>query len=158
MLLQRCLGDITVVGALATQVAFKNCAPFTKSITKIGKTTIGDAENLDLVMPIYSLIEYSSIYSETTGTLWCYSKDEATNFNADIANDNNFESFEYEDKLAAPNDANRILKNAVIAAPLKYLSNFWRSLEMSLTNCKVVLKLTWSKHDYKLQTQHYIFL
>ena len=61
-------GDITVVAAPATQVAFKNCASFTKCITKIDETTIDDAENLDLVMPIYNLIEYSSNYSETMGS------------------------------------------------------------------------------------------
>ena len=44
-------------------------------------------------MPIYSLIEYSSNYSETTGRLWFYSKDEATDFNSDIANTNNFKPF-----------------------------------------------------------------
>ena len=59
-------GDITVVAAPATQVAFKNCAPFTKCITKIDGTTIDDAEDLDLVMPMYNLIEYSSNYSERT--------------------------------------------------------------------------------------------
>ena len=48
---------------------------------------------LDLVMPMYNLIEYSSNYSETTGSLWFYFKDEATNFNADITNTNNFKSF-----------------------------------------------------------------
>ena len=53
-------GDITVTAAGATQVAFKNYAPFTKSMTKTHGTTIEDAEYLDLVMPIYNLIEYSS--------------------------------------------------------------------------------------------------
>ena len=135
-------GDITVTAA-TTQVAFKNCAPFTKCITKIDGTTIDDAEDLDLVMPMYNLIEYSSNYSETTGSLWFYSKDEATDFNVDLVNDNNFESFKYQAKLLgntvaqAINAANGILKNAVIAVPLKYLSNFWRSLEMPLINCKV---------------------
>ena len=52
-------GDITVKAAPATQVAFKNCAPFTKCITKIDGTTIDDAKDLDLVMPMYNLIEYS---------------------------------------------------------------------------------------------------
>ena len=46
-------------------------------------------------MPVYNLIEYSSNYSETTGSLWFYSKDEATNFNADITNTDNFKSFRY---------------------------------------------------------------
>ena len=91
--------DIIVVAAPATQVAFKNFAPFTKCITKFNETTIGDAKDLDLVMPMYNLIEYSSNYSETTGSLWFYSKDEATNFNADIVNDDKSKSFKYKAKL-----------------------------------------------------------
>ena len=82
-------GDITVVAAPTTQAAFKNCEPFIKCITKSDETTIDDPEDLDLVMPMYNLIEYSSNCSETTGSLWLNSKDEATNFDADIANDNN---------------------------------------------------------------------
>ena len=58
-------------------------------------TKIDYAGDLDLFMPIYNLIECSSNYSGTTGGLWIYSKDEAGNFNADIANDNTFESFKY---------------------------------------------------------------
>ena len=61
--------------------------------------------------------------------------------------------FKYKDRLseiaiaqAAPNAANGILKSATIAVPLKYLSNFWRSLEISLINCEVELKLRWTKH------------
>ena len=50
-------GNITNIGHQVTQVAFKNCAPFTKCITKIDGTIIDDAENLDLVMPIYNLIK-----------------------------------------------------------------------------------------------------
>ena len=50
-------GDITVIAAPATQVSFKNYAPFTKCITEIDGTTIDDAENLDSVMPMYNLIE-----------------------------------------------------------------------------------------------------
>ena len=94
-------GDITIAGRnIVTEVVFKNCAPFTKYITKIDETTIDDAENLDLVMPMYNLIEYSSNYYETTGSLWFYSKDEAANFDADIVdNNNNFESFNYKAKL-----------------------------------------------------------
>ena len=61
------IGDITVVAAPATQVAFKNCAPFTKCITKIDGMTIDDAEDLELVMPMYSLTEYSWNYSEVYG-------------------------------------------------------------------------------------------
>ena len=97
-------------------------------------------KNLDLFLPMYNLIEYSSNYSETTESLWFYSKNEATNFNADIANDNNYKSFKYKTKLSGNTEAdedNRILKNATIAVPLKYLSNFERSIEMLLINCKV---------------------
>ena len=54
---------------MATEVAFKNCVPSTKCIIKIDVTTIDDAENLDLVMPMYNLIEYSLNYCDTTGSL-----------------------------------------------------------------------------------------
>ena len=62
--------DITVTAAPGTYVSFKNCAPFTKFITKINSPKIDDAEGLNFVMPIYNLIEYSSNYSKTTGSLW----------------------------------------------------------------------------------------
>ena len=68
-------------------------APFTKCITKIDGTTIHDAEELFLVIPMYNLIEYSPNYSETTGSLQFYSKDTG------IANNNNFKFFEYKAKL-----------------------------------------------------------
>ena len=103
-------GDITVITAHTTQVSFKNCTPCTKCIKKIDGTVIDDAEDSDLVMPMYDLIKYSLNYSETT---WW--KDEATNFDADIAN-NSFKSFEYKTKLLGhtiaqptPNQANGIL-------------------------------------------------
>ena len=76
-----------------------------------------------------------------------YSKDEATNFNVDIDNTIDFKSFKYKAKLlrnTEADDANGILKNAAIAVPLKYLTNFWRSLEMTLIDCKVELKLKWT--------------
>ena len=102
---------------------------------------------------MYNLVEYSSNYSQTTGSLWFYSKDESANFDADIANTDGFKPFKYKAKLLGntvaqpgPNAANGILKNATIALPLKYLSNFWRSLEMPLINYKVELKLGWTKH------------
>ena len=99
-------------------------------------------------MSIYSLIEYSSHYSKTTESLWFYTKDEATNFNADIANGNNFESFMYKAELLKNTVAegnNEILKDATIAAPSKYLSNFWRLLEVPLINWKVELNLKWTR-------------
>ena len=123
--------DITIAAAPAEPVGFKNCSPFTKCITKIDGTTLDDAEDLDLVMSMYNLIEYSSNYSEITASLWFYSEDEGTYFNVDIINNNNFQ---YKAKLLgntaaqADNTTNENLKNAAISLPLKYSSNFWRSL------------------------------
>ena len=88
-------------------------------------------------MPMFNLMKYSSNNSEKTGSLWFYSKDEATNFNNDIENTNDFKSFKYKAKLLgntvahpAPNQARAILENAAFAVLLENLSNFWKSLEM----------------------------
>ena len=141
---------MTIIGYnLVTGVAFKNFAPFIKHITKIDETTIDDAEDLDLVVSMYNLLEYSSNYSDTTDSLWFYSKDEAASFNVNIVSNNSFKSFKYKTRLirnAVADGAHGILRNATIAVSLKYLSNFLRSLEMLLTNCKVELKLTWMNH------------
>ena len=143
-------GHITVVGDNGTQASFKNSATFTKCITKIDETTIGDAENLDLVMLMCNLLEYCSNYSDKTGSLWFYSKNEATNSNADIGSNVDIKLFEYktkllEDKVAqpVPNNNNGILRYATITLPLKYKRNFRRSLEMPFANWinKVELKL-----------------
>ena len=98
------------------------------------------------------MIEYRSIYSDKKGSLWFYSKDEANNFGNDIANTDDFKSFKCKAKLVGdavvqsnPNEANSILKNATIFVPLKYLRNFWRSLDKPLIKCKVELKLKWAK-------------
>ena len=93
-------------------------------------------------MPMYNLIEYSDNYSDTSGSLWNFKRDEIIN-NADVTNDNNAPSLKYKANLIS-NTENDGTKNGVkIAVPLKYLSNFWRSLEMSLINCKVELSLKW---------------
>ena len=102
---------------------------------------------------MYNLIYFGSNYSETTGSLWFYSKVEATDFNNNTESTDNCKSFKYKAKLLrkhscsiCPKSANGILKIAAIAVPLKYLSNFWRSLEMPLINSKVELKLKWTKY------------
>ena len=69
-------------------------------ITKIDGTTLDDVEDLNLVNPMYHLIEYSSNYSDTTGGLWFYSKDEAPNFDNDITNTDDFKSFKYKAKVS----------------------------------------------------------
>ena len=100
-----------------------------------------DAEDLDIVMPMKNLIEYSSNYFETRGSLWFYSKDEVANIDADIANTDQFKSFKCKAKLLgntaaqpAPNTDNGVLKIATTTVPLKYLSNLGRSLKTSLIN------------------------
>ena len=102
---------------------------------------------------MYNLIEYSSNYSETTGSLWFYSKHKATNFDVAIENTVSFKSFKYKTKLLgntvtqpALNNAYQIIKNATIGVPLKYLSTFWRSRGMPIINCKVELKFKWTKY------------
>ena len=85
-------------------------------------------------------MKYSSNYSATTGSLWCYSKDEATNFNADIANTDSFKFFRYKVKLLRnteaqpnPSQANGIFINATIVVLLKYLISFWSYLIFLIT-------------------------
>ena len=96
-------------------------------ITKVSATTIDDADHLDLVMPMNNLLEYISNYSDTTGSLWFYSKDEATNFGADIEDKDEFKSFKYKTKLIRSTVVSVVLENVVIAVSLKYISNFSRS-------------------------------
>ena len=107
------LRDITVTAAPTTQLAFQNCASFAKFITKIDGKTINDAENLDLVMPMYNLMKYSSNYSETMGSLWLLG---------------NYKLLGNVVPQPALNAANVVLRNVAITVPLIYLSNFWRSL------------------------------
>ena len=90
-------------------------------------------------MPMYNLIEYSDNYSKTSGSFWQYYKDDP--------NDNltDSKSFKSEVKITGKTPNNRNTKYVEIIVPLKYLSNFWRTLEMPLINCEVNLLLTWSK-------------
>ena len=94
-------------------------------------------------MPMYNLIEYSDNYSDTSGSLWNLKRDEIIN-NANVTNDDNVLSFKYKANLIGDTDvdgANRKKENVKMPVPLKYLSNFWRSLEMLLINCKIELSL-----------------
>ena len=120
-------------------VTFKNCAPFVKCINRMNNTEIDNAKDIDVVMPVYNLIEYSDNYSKTSGSLWQYYKDEP---NYNIADS---ESFKSKVKITGKTPDNGNTKDAEIIVPLKYLSNFWRTLEMPLINCDVNLELTWSR-------------
>ena len=119
-------------------VAFKNCAPFTNCIGKINNTQIDNAKDIDIVMLMYNLIEYSDNYAKRTGSLWQYFEDEPNN------NIPNSKSFKSKIKITGKTPNNDNEKDAEIMVPLKYLSNFWRTLEMPLINCEVNLILTWS--------------
>ena len=92
-------------------------------------------------MHMYNLIEYRDNYSDTSGRLWGFERDEINN--ADMTNDNYAHSFKYKASNTGNTGTNGTKKEVKIAVPLKYLSNFWRSLEMPLINCKVELSLKW---------------
>ena len=94
---------------------------------------------------MYNLIEYSDNYSDTSGSLWQFKRDEIIN-NADVTNDNNAPSFKYKSNIIGNTENNRRKNGVKIAVPLKYLSNFWKSLEMPLINCKVELSLKWTEN------------
>ena len=143
-------GDITVRnGDANTKVAFKNCTPFTKWVTHRNDEHVDNADNLDILIPMYNLIEYSDNYSDTSGRLWQFKRDEQNMNNvnpADVTTDGS-SSFKYKSSFfrsltAADNGA---FKNLKISVLLKYLSNFWSSFEMLLINCIIRLKLNWNK-------------
>ena len=153
-------------------VILKNNAPFISCITRINGELIEDADDLDVVMPMYNLLEYSKSYRKTIGSLYNYYRDELDD-DADLNNhpNNNVVSsnaFQYKNKLlgntynvdstiapaaggarvANPNYvANRTGTKAVsLAVPLKYLGNFWTALNIPLISCEVSLELKWDKN------------
>ena len=119
-------------------VRFKNCAPFTKCISKINNTGIDTAQDIDIVLAMCNLIECSNNYSKTSGSLWQYYKDSNDNITQS-------EPFKSKIKITGKTPAAGNTKDVEIIVPLKYLSNFWTTLEMPLINCEVNLTLTWSK-------------
>ena len=129
------------------KVIFKNRALFTNCTSEINNTQIDNAKDIDIVMPMYNLIEYSDNYAKTTGSLWQYCKDlPAGNDNNEIiefTGGNLTDSFNFKVKFTSQT-GNNGTKNVEIMVPLKYLSNFWRTLEMPLINCEVNFILTWS--------------
>ena len=127
------------------KVIFKICAPFTNYISKINNMQIDNAKNIDIIMPMYNLIEYSDNYAKTTGSLWQYCKDiPARNNNNEITEftgANTTDSFNFKAKITGQT-GNDGTKDVEIMVPLKYLSNFWRTLEMPLK-----LILFWHGHQ-----------
>ena len=93
-------------------------------------------------MLMYNLIEYSGNCSDTSGNLWGFKRDEIDN-NANVTNGDIAPLFKYKASNIDNTESNGRKNGVKIAVPLKYLSNFWRSLEMPLINCKVELSLKW---------------
>ena len=121
-----------------TILALKNCAPFTKCNLEINDEHLDTAENLDITVPMYNLIEYSDNCQDSSATLYQYKRDEPPE-NDDVANLTADNSISSKYKVS-------LLGNPVqVFVPLKYLSNFFRSLEMPLINSKIKLNLTWKK-------------
>ena len=142
-------GKITITGRGADDAArqaderdkgaaFKNCATFTNCINEINNTQVDNAKDIDIVMAMYNLIEYSDNYAKTSASLWQCFRDEPDDNLADS------ESFKSKIKITGktPNSDNE--KDVEIMVPLKYFCNFGRTLEMPLINCEVNLILTWS--------------
>ena len=135
------------------KLAFKNNAPFRSYISKINNTLIGNAEGLRIVLPMYDLLEYSENYSNKSGSLWNYYRDkvnddENENHNNNRINNNKTiasKSFKYKAQIigSTPDNENRLTAEVVV--PLKYLSNFWTSLDLSLINCEIELDLSWTR-------------
>ena len=151
-------------------VILKNNAPFVSCITRINGELIEDADDLDIVMPMYNLLEYSKNYRKTIGSLYNYYRDELINDqNDNFSNINviNSSPFQYENKIldntynvnsthvAAgggrennPNYRANLYgtSNVILAIPLKYLGNSWRALNIPLISCEVYLELKWNKN------------
>ena len=149
----------------------KNNAQFFLCITRINGELIEDADDLDIVMPMYNLLEHSKSYRKTIRLLYNYYRDELTNDqNNNFANINviNSSPFQYKNKLlnntynvnstrVPAGGGNRIPNpnyianlsgtlNLILAIPLKYLGNFWRALNIPLISCEVYLELKWNKN------------
>ena len=101
----------------ATQVVFKNCAPFKKCFTEIDGTLVDETNFINITMAMYNLIEYSDNYSDTSGSLWNFKRDEIIN-NADVTNDNNAPSFKYKASIIGDTENNGAKNKVKIAVPL----------------------------------------
>ena len=125
--------DGTIRAAAAddnTRLALKNCAPFTKYNLEINDEHVDTAENLDITMTMYNLIEYSDNYQDSSATLYLYKGDEPPEYDAvaDLTA-NNLSSFKYKVILLGNPvlDGNITKRSVKVVVPLKYLSNSLRS-------------------------------
>ena len=160
-------GTITVtapgVNNNADNIRYKRNRPliFVSCITRINGELIEGADDLDIVMSMYNLLEYSKNYRKTIGSLYNYYEDELS----DDADDNNFnnikvvnsDTFKYKNKITGNTynvdagvqgyDVNKnVMQEVELTIPLKYLGNFWRALNIPLISYEVSLELKWDKN------------
>ena len=169
-------GTITVAGNHQRDrqnrpLIIKNNAPFISCIRRINGELIEDVDDLDIVMPMYNLLEYSKNYRKSIGSLYNYYRDELSD---DNDNDNfgnikvvNSEAFKYKNKItgntynvnstilnpagnARINNSNYVANNSGkkyrTSHSIKYLCKFWRVLNIPLISCEVSLELKWNKN------------
>ena len=127
----------------------KNNAPFISHISKINGELIENAEDLDIVIPMYNLLEYNKNYEKTSGSLFNYYRDEPSEFTIRAGNNainifiRNSKSFDFKTEITGTLDVGEDEEEGVeIAIPLKYLGNFWRNLDIPLMNCEITLILS----------------
>ena len=142
-------GTTTAPNNRNKNVIFKNCASFTNCINKIKNTQVDKAHDIDVVMSMYNLIEYSDAYSKTLESLWQYYRDESALNNNNFfinfpADKNDIISFKFNQQITEQ-IGNNGTNDVEIMVPLKHLSNFWRTPEIPLINCEISITLTWSK-------------
>ena len=134
------------------RLMLKNNSPFISCISKIDCELVENAEDLDIVISMYNLLEYSKNYEKTSGSLFNYYIDEPSEHTLGDGNNainisiRNSKLFDYKTKIAGSLAAGELEKDDVeIAIALKYLGNFWRSLDIPLINYEITLILSWYK-------------
>ena len=147
------------------ELTLKNNAPFISRISKINGELVENAEDLDIVIPIYNLLEYSKNYEKTSGSLFNYYRDEPSETTIGAGNNainissRNSKSFDHKTEIIGSLDAGEDEKeDAKIAIRLKYLGNFWRSLDIPLINCEITLFLSWYKECVLVMIPHLVML
>ena len=142
-------GTITIIGAGADAAAgqidernkgviLTNCAQFINCKSEINNTETDNEKDTDKLIPMYNLLECSDSYSNTSRSLWQYSKGEPSDNLADS------KSFKSKVKITGNSPADGSTKDVERIVSLEYLSNFRKTLEMPLINCEDNITLTWS--------------
>ena len=129
---------------------------FNDCISEINNTQVDNDKDIDIAMPMYNLTEFSNSNSKTSESLWQYYRYELAIYANDAIIDfpannniNNGVLFKFKTKITRKTEKND-KKHVKLMVPLKYLSNFWRTVEMSLINCEINLILTWSGNYFMI--------